>query len=88
MKDFKLTNKERETVITFNADDKTANIYSTIPSWVNKIKKIDGWKEYGIGVEVDVPKSWVRLQRPNKLSPEAKAKLVARMKNNNPARKK
>lgn len=60
-KDYKYTKAEQETIITFNSADKTANIFSCDPTWVNKIKKFDGWTKTTGGYEVDVPKSAVKL---------------------------
>ena len=87
-KDYHLLPAERETIITFNDADKTANIYSTSQTWINKIKKFDGWRENGPGVEVDVPKKWIRVQRPNVCSEEAREKRREAMKKYNLRRKK
>lgn len=76
-KDYHLTLAEQETIITFNAADKTANIYSASPTWINKIKKFDGWRESGPGAEVDVPKSWIKIVRPMNLSAEERERRAA-----------
>lgn len=73
----KLTRYEKETIITFNEAEDTANIYSTSDVWIRKIKAIKGSRKYSIGYEVDVPKSWIRLQRPAKVTEETKKKRLA-----------
>lgn len=79
-KDYKLSLAERETIITFNADSSTAVVYSCIPGWVSKIKKIKGWKECGAGVEVEVPKTWVKVSQPRTMSETQRKKASERMK--------
>lgn len=76
----RLSKIEQETIITFNALEDTANIFSCDPVWMRKIQKIKGSKVCGVGMEVDVPKKWVKIQPTKKLSPETKAELSARMK--------
>lgn len=76
----RLSRLEQETIISFNAAEDIANIYSSDPVWIRKIEKIKGHSKIGLGMEVNVSKKWIRLQKPNKLSPEAKAKASARMK--------
>lgn len=63
----RLSRYEMETVITFNAEEKTANIYSTDPVWIRKIKELGGERD-SIGWVIDVPKSWIKIRRPLKLS--------------------
>lgn len=55
---------EMETIISFTAADKEANIYSADPVWMRKIEKLPGARKYGEGVEVDVPKSWIKIIKP------------------------
>ena len=76
----KLSRLEQETIITFNAQEEKATIYSCDPVWMRKIQKIKGSHKLSIGMEVTVPKKWVKITEPRKLSPETKAKLSARMK--------
>lgn len=76
----RLSRFEQETIITFNAADDTANIYSCDPVWVRKIQKIKGSRKYSIGMEVDVPKKWIKITKPRELSPEQKAKIAKRLK--------
>lgn len=63
-----LSRYEQETIITFNAAEKTANIYSSDPVWARKIQKIKGSRKYSIGYEVDVPKNWIKVSPPRKVS--------------------
>lgn len=62
MKDYKLSKVEQETIITFNASDPVANIYSQDPSWVKKLAKFDGAIVDSHSVDVNVPKSWVKIK--------------------------
>lgn len=79
-KDYRLLPSERETIIVFNDADKTANIYSTAQTWITKIKKFDGWRESGPGVEVDVPKSWIKVNRSRNLSSEERERRAVNMR--------
>lgn len=83
-----ITRQEQETIIVFNAADKTANVSSLDPVWQRKIKKLKGYKQVGDYFEVDVPKTWIKIQQPRNLSPETKAKLSARAKTLSKTRKK
>lgn len=82
MKDYKLSKAERETIITLNEEGSTANVYSCSQPWINKIKKLDGWKECGCGVEVEVPKAWIKFPKgPKKMTAsQLKALAAARKK--------
>lgn len=50
-----------ETIISIVDGEKKANIWSNSSSWMNKIKKIKGYRESGDGLEVDVPKEFIKL---------------------------
>lgn len=52
---------EKETIITFNEEEKLANIYSCSPAIITKIKKVKGSYEIGGGMAVDVPKNCVKI---------------------------
>lgn len=67
-----LTKLEQETIISFNAAENLANIYSTNPTWMRKLEKLGG-KQKGVGVEVDIPKGWLKIQKPRTLSEETRA---------------
>ena len=76
----KPTRAEQETIINFSAADTTANIYSADPAWISKIKKLGKCRELGVGVETDVPKAWIRIQKPPRMSPEAKQAAAERLR--------
>lgn len=61
MRDYKLTPVEKETIISFNSSTEPANIFSADPAWVQKIKKLPGARKCGDGMEVDIPKSWIKI---------------------------
>lgn len=64
----RLSKIEKETIITFNEAEATANVYSTSDVWIRKIKKIKGHRKFSIGYEVDVPKNWIKVSPPRKVS--------------------
>lgn len=68
MAGIRLSKIEKETVITFNEAEATANIYSTSDVWIRKIRKIKGHRKFSIGYEVDVPKNWIKVSPPRKVS--------------------
>ncbi len=76
----KLTRVEKETIITFNELDATANIYSASDVWIRKIRNIKGSRQCSIGFEVDVPKGWIRVQKPAKATEETKKKRLVALK--------
>ena len=55
-----LSDAEKETIISFSAADKTANVYSSDPTWMKKLQKMGG-KPRGIGVELEIPKSSIKI---------------------------
>lgn len=80
----KLSKAEQETIITWNNEDKTANIYTYDIRLTNKLEKLvesgnenikkvnnNGFDEY------IVPKRWVKVNPPRKMSEEQLAKLRA-----------
>lgn len=73
-----LSKAERETIISFGELDSTANIYSTSPSMVSKIKALGG-KQDGLGYSVDVPKAWIKISKPRAVSTAARAKAKSNM---------
>ena len=75
-----LSRLEQETIITFNAAEKTANIYSSDPVWIRKIKNMKGSRKYSIGYEVDVPKSYIKVSPPRQYSEETKKKMAERLR--------
>lgn len=82
----KLTALERETVILFNEAEQTASVYTFNPALQRQLGGLcserpeaaklmfednpDGVKEYS------VPKSWVKIKPPKKISAETRARLA------------
>lgn len=77
---------ERETIINYNDADGTANIFTASPNVKKKLEKLGEVRASSGGWEVDVPKSWIKISKPKKVSEAqknaARAALVkARAKN-------
>lgn len=65
----KLTRLERETIITWNEAEETANVYSTSPAVIRRMTKRCGkpTKQSGAyGAEWDIPRKWLTLPRVKK----------------------
>lgn len=56
-----MSKAEQETIITFNAADKMANIWTSDPIWMRKLEALGG-KNNGLSVELDVPKTAIANQ--------------------------
>lgn len=79
---------ERETIITFNDAEKKASYYTCNKVRMAQLKELA--KEYPDAVkitrnkdwcvEVDLPKKWVKIKPPRKLTKEQYAELVRRGK--------
>ena len=83
----KLSRLETETIITYNVEDSMANIYTVNKTDMKKIQKmIDAGESVNIIrqtediLEVEVPKKWVKIRPPRKMSEEAKVAAGKRMK--------
>lgn len=82
---------ERETVITYNEQEKAAVVYTCNPALKRKldgltIARPDECKLLrrfpdGIGVEYEVPKKWVKVSPPRFVSEETRAALSERARN-------
>lgn len=79
---------ERETIIDFNAAEKTFNIWSCDPVWEKKIQKLPNARAHQNGWEADVPKTWLKISKPRKVSEAQKAAASVRMKKLNAKKKK
>lgn len=79
---------ERETIINFNAAEKTANIWSCDPSWIKKIKKLPEAREHQNGWEADIPKAWLKISKPRTTSTLQKKRASEHAKKLNAKRKK
>lgn len=82
-----LTRLEMETIITFNAEEQTACCFTADKTMMRKIYKlIDGGNDIKIlregedYLEVEVPKKWVKIRPPRKMSEEAKVAAGERMR--------
>ena len=83
-----LTSYERETIINFNEEEKTASVYTYNKSLRNKLNKLVGVNQ-DIHVirssdemsEFEVPKNWVKISPPKQvnLSDEQRAAIAARL---------
>lgn len=62
---------EQETTIVFDAESKEATIWSCDPVTLRKMKKLDiEGKELGPGMQYIIPKKWVKIRKPRKISEE------------------
>ena len=74
----KITRYEQETIINFNAEEKTATLYTRDPAVIRKVDALvidypDTFKcigETGIDKTYEMPKSAVTYRKPRKLSEE------------------
>lgn len=60
----KLSHIEQETIISWNAKEKTANIYTCDPVVIRRLtKRLPGTDliRVGLGIAVTIPKSWVKI---------------------------
>ena len=77
---------ERETIINFNEAEPTAGIYTHNVALRNKLLKLSQ-SEPDLKVirrgedmlEVEVPKKWIKVSPPKKLSEEARRKMAERL---------
>ena len=80
----KLTNVERETVVTFNQAEQTANIYTHNPAWKDWLLELcqshpeqvrqTAANDWG-GLTFELPKKWLKVSPPRVLSPAQRAVL-------------
>lgn len=80
-----LTNYERETIINYNEEEATASVYTHNRALINKLKGLV--KEYNLEVEqlesayeFTVPKKWIKVKPPRKVSAENREKMSQRAK--------
>lgn len=82
------TKEELETIITFNEAEKTASVYSCSPRYIEKMKKLAESepdkvkliKQDANGADFIVPKSWVKIRPPRKISDEQRQAAAERLK--------
>ena len=80
---------ERETIINFNEAESTAGIYTHNVALRNKLLKLSQTepdlriiRQSEDMLEVDVPKKWIRVSPPKKLSKETRQKMADRLNSN------
>ena len=86
-KKYFVSKDEQETVITISPVDKTATVYSCVPSVVKKIESMCGDDEVEVisndkyGIKVRVPYKWIKISKPRKreCTDEQKAILKERL---------
>ena len=86
----KLTRYEQETIINYNAEDKTATLYTRDPAVIRKVDALvieypDTFKcigETDIDKTYEMPKSAVTYRKPRRLSKEQREAAKERMKHN------
>ena len=83
----KLTRYEQETIINFNAEEKTATLYTRDPAVIRKLDSLvteypDTFKQVG-GTDIDktyeMPKSAVTYRKPRRLSAKQREAAKRRM---------
>ena len=84
----KLTRYEQETIISFNAGEQTATVYTRDPAVMRKVDALvieypDTYKcigETDIDKTYEMPKSFVSYRKPRRLSDEQREAAKERMK--------
>ena len=84
----KLTRYEQETIINFNAEDKTATLYTRDPAVMRKVDTLvidypDTFKcigETDIDKTYEMPKSVVTFRKPRRISDEQRERAREAMK--------
>ena len=87
----KLTRYEQETIISFNAGEQTATVYTRDPAVMRKVDALvieypDTYKcigETDIDKTYEMPKSFVSYRKPRRLSDEQREAARERMKHVN-----
>ena len=87
----RLTRYEQETIINFNAEDKTATLYTRDPAVMRKVDALvteypDVYKcigETDIDKTYEMPKSFVSYRRPRRITDERRSQLQKIIKNIN-----
>lgn len=87
-----LTRLERETILSFNAEEASANVYSCDPTQIRRLeKRLGPGRAVGeCGMEWEIPISWItlpRAKRPKSLSPEVRERLRGNIAKAQQARK-
>lgn len=91
----KLTRAEKETIINYNDAESVANIYSCNKNMIEKLLQLE--KEYpdkvsityrsDVSLNVEIPKEWIKISAPRKLTDKqrqaARERMLKNRKNNN-----
>ena len=83
-----LTRYEQETIINFNAEEKTATLYTRDPAVIRQLDSLvteypDTFKRVGetdIDKTYEMPKSAVTYRKPRRISDERRAEISEQMK--------
>lgn len=67
---------EKETIINYNEAESEANIYTASPAMKKRLEKLGEVHETNGGWEINVPKSWIKIAPPRKLTPKHKEALT------------
>ncbi|WP_286077171.1 hypothetical protein [Thomasclavelia cocleata] len=86
----KLTKLEKETIINYNDSDGIANIYSCNKNMMKKLLDLEN--EYpdkvkvtyksDVSLNVEIPKEWIKISAPRKLTDEQRKAARERMLKN------
>lgn len=86
-----IPNVERETIITYNEQEKTAVVYTCSPSLIRRLEGLTTARPDecrllrrmpdGVGIEYEVPKKWVKVSPPRFVSEETRAATAERFRN-------
>ena len=83
-----LSKFEQETIITFNAEEKTAEIYTADPVQIRRLDSLctefpDTYKlkkQDSVSKTYTVPKEYITFRKPRNISPEQRERLVENLK--------
>lgn len=85
--DYVYTREEQETIINYNQAGDTASVYTYNPTLIRKLDRLAEEydcviKESGTGASRSyiIPKKWVKINPPRKMSDENKQKAAERLK--------
>lgn len=88
----KLTKYEQETIINFTEADQIAGVYTHNKALIRRLEKLaqeypgevtlEKSSYWGQAMDYSIPKSWIRINPPRKLSEEQRAAMAERAKAN------
>jgi hypothetical protein len=74
------TREERETVIRRSAADETWTVWTCDPVQVRALERLGvPLRRQGEAVQAEVPRRWVRIRRPRRVSEEQRAAAAERL---------